>query len=380
MKLSLPILVSLLLLTVSTAFAQQKQIAGKVIDSEGLPLPGVSVLVVGTVNGVQSDFDGLFSIDASIGETLRFSYLGQKTVEIVIDSFDFITVSMEDDTELLEEVVVTGYGSIRKSEVTGSIVQLGAEQVRQISTATVDQALQGQVAGLFMVQTSGTPGSSSNVRIRGRSSITAGNEPLYVIDGVPVNSGDQSISGATSWFSALAGLDSNNIESMTVLKDASATAQYGARGANGVIVITTKSGKSGTTTFDFNSTYGWANDAVVGPVPLTAAQRFELASEAYANSYPSNFPDVNSAADYLAGGAFKSWVDGGRKEGNWAGITRNDDAVFQEYNFSASGGDSRGNFYTSLGYLIRKVLLLVLVLNVFQALSILPDSYLIKFV
>lgn len=351
MKLSLQILVSLLLLTVSTVFAQQKQIAGKIIDSEGLPLPGVSVVVVGTVNGVQSDFDGLFSIDASIGETLRFSFLGQKTVEIVIDSFDFITVSMEDDTELLEEVVVTGYSSIRKSEVTGSIVQLGTEQVRQISTATVDQALQGQVAGLFMVQTSGTPGSSSNVRIRGRSSITAGNEPLYVIDGVPVNSGDQSISGATSWFSALAGLDSNNIESMTVLKDASATAQYGARGANGVIVITTKSGKSGTTTFDFNSTYGWANDAVVGPVPLTAAQRFELASEAYANTYPSNFPDVNSAADYLAGGAFKAWVDGGRKEGNWAGITRNDDAVFQEYNFSASGGDSRGNFYTSLGYL-----------------------------
>lgn len=351
MNLSFRLFVSILLITVSTVFAQQKQVSGKIIDSQGLPLPGVSVVVLGTSSGVQSDFDGLFSIDVSVGETLRFSYLGQKTVEIVIDSFDFITVSLEDDTELLEEVVVTGYSSIRKSEVTGAIVQLGSEQIRQISTATVDQALQGQVAGLFMVQTSGTPGSSSNVRIRGRSSITAGSEPLYVIDGVPVNSGSQSISGATSSFSALAGLDSNNIESMTVLKDASATAQYGARGANGVIVITTKSGKSGSTTFDFNSTYGWANDAVVGPVPLTAAQRFELASEAYANTYPTNFPDIASAADYLASGAFKSWVDGGRQEGNWAAITRNDDAVFQEYNFSASGGDSKGNFFTSLGYL-----------------------------
>ena len=344
-------MLTFLLSAFSMAFAQQNTVKGTVTDSQNVPLPGVSILVVGTSNGTQSDFDGNFSIEVSLGETLRFSYLGQKTVEVAIDSYDFLSVTMEDDAALLDEVIVTGYNALKRSEVTGSIVQLGTEQVRQISTATVDQALQGQVAGLFMVQTSGTPGSSSNIRIRGRSSITAGNEPLYVIDGVPVNSGDQSISAATSWFSALAGLDSNNIESMTVLKDASATAQYGARGANGVIVITTKSGKSGATTFDFNSTYGWANDAVVGPVPLTAAQRFELAAEAYANTYPSNFPSIASAEDYLAGGAFKSWVDGGRQEGNWAGVTRNEDAVYQEYNFSASGGDSKGNFFTSLGYL-----------------------------
>jgi TonB-linked SusC/RagA family outer membrane protein len=344
-------MMSIMALFSTFVFAQQRELSGKVSDSDGLPLPGVSVVVVGTSNGVQTDFDGLFRIDVSLGDVLRFSYLGQKTKDVTIGNFDFLDVILENDTELLDEVVVTGYSTLKKSEVTGAIVQLGTEAVRQISTATVDQALQGQVAGLFMVQTSGTPGSSSNVRIRGRSSITAGNEPLYVIDGVPVNSGDQSISGATSWFSALAGLDSNNIESMTVLKDASATAQYGARGANGVIVITTKNGKSGTTSFDFNATYGYNNDAVLGPVPLTAAQRFELAAEAYLNSYPSSFADLASAEAYLLDGSFASWDALGRPEGRWDDVTRNEDAVYQEYNFSASGGDSKGNFYTSLGYL-----------------------------
>ena len=353
MKLNLTrFLTSAMMLCFVFSFAQEKTVSGKVTDQNGAPLPGVSVLAVGTTTGTQSDFDGLYSISVTQGATLRFSYIGQKTKDVVVGSSNTINVQLDEDAQALEEVVVTGYSSLKKSEVTGSIVQLNSEQVRSISTATVDQALQGQVAGLFMVQTSGTPGASSNVRIRGRSSITAGNEPLYVIDGVPVNSGNQAISGATSWFSALAGIDSNNIESMTVLKDASATAQYGARGANGVILITTKSGKSGSTTFDFSSTYGWANDAVVGPVPLTAADRFELAAEGYYNSFPDSYPTMEDArARVLSRGDYGAWDAAGRPEGRWDLATRNDDALYQEYNFSAQGGDEKGNFFTSLSYL-----------------------------
>ncbi|MEC7770070.1 MAG: TonB-dependent receptor [Bacteroidota bacterium] len=338
-----------LVLCMSFSFGQEKTVSGNVTDQNGLPLPGVSVMVVGTSNGTQTDFDGNYSISASNGQVLRFSYIGQKTVERTIGASNTINVQMEEDAQALEEVVVTGYTSQRRSDITGSVVKVDSEKLGEIIAPSVDQALQGNVSGLTVSATSGTPGSTANIRIRGISSITAGNEPLYVIDGVPVSNTNVGTSGAYSSLSALAGLDQNNIESITVLKDASATAQYGARGSNGVILITTKDGKAGKTVFSINSTYGFQNDAITGPVPLSAANRLELTAEAYFND--GIFPSKAEAQDYLLGASFADWDANGRPEARWDQVVRNKDAVIQQHSFSASGGDEGHTFFASLGYM-----------------------------
>ncbi|TJY37425.1 TonB-dependent receptor [Pontimicrobium aquaticum] len=331
-------------------FAQGKTISGTVSDQSGMPLPGVNIIVKNTTNGTQTDFDGNYSITANVGDILVFSYVGLKTLERTVGTSNTINVTMEEDASVLEEVVVVGYSTFRKSEVTGSTVKLGSEKLTDVVVApSVDQALQGKVAGLTVSSNSGTPGSTSQIRIRGISSITAGNEPLYVIDGVPMSNGNINTSGATSFFSNLAAFDSNNIESITVLKDASATAQYGARGSNGVILITTKSGKQGKTKFTFSSSYGVQNDAVDGPEPLTAAHRLELASEAYFND--GFFATKADAEAYLLGtSTYSSWDAAGRPEGNWKEVIKNKDAVVENYSLSASGGNENSSFYTQLGY------------------------------
>ncbi|WP_228852407.1 SusC/RagA family TonB-linked outer membrane protein [Aegicerativicinus sediminis] len=352
MKFKITLLASLMMLVMQFSFAQERTITGTVSGaSDGIPLIGVNVLVKGTSKGAQTDFDGKYSISASTGEVLVFSYVGLKTKEITVGSGSVINVAMEEDFATLEEVVVTGYTSQKRSDITGSVVKVDSEQLSQIAAPAVDQALQGNVAGLTVSSTSGTPGSVANIRIRGISSITAGNEPLYVIDGVPVNNGNVGAFGARSSISSLAALDNNNIESITVLKDASATAQYGARGANGVIVITTKSGKQGRTTFNFSSMYGWQNDATEGPLPLTAAQRLELASEAYFND--GFFDTTQEAEDYLLtqNSLFRAWDQGGRKEANWGRAVENRDAPIQQYSLSASGGGEGNTFFASLGYM-----------------------------
>ena len=345
------VLTLIMALVVQLSFAQEMTVSGTVTAAvDGLTLPGVNVLVKGTTRGTQTDFDGNYSIRVSSGETLVFSYVGLKEVEIVVGSSSTINVSMEEDVSTLEEVVVTGYTSFRRSEVTGSAVQLGNEKISDVAVApSVDQALMGKVAGLTVSSNSGTPGSTSQIRIRGISSITAGNEPLYVIDGVPMEVGNASNSGATSFFSNLAAFDSNNIENITVLKDASATAQYGARGSNGVILITTKKGRQGNTRFTFNSSYGIQNDAVDGPDPLTAANRLELAGEAYFND--GFFATKQDAIDYLLGtSTYANWDANGRPEGNWKEVIKNKDAVVQNYSLSAAGGNESHNFYAQLGY------------------------------
>ncbi|GAA4273179.1 TonB-dependent receptor [Aquimarina gracilis] len=265
-----------------------------------------------------------------------------------IGSQNVINVTMKEDTETLEEVVVTGYSAQKRSDITGSVVKVDAEKLEQVIVSSVDQALQGNVSGVSVSAISGTPGSTSNIRIRGISSITAGNEPLYVIDGVPVNNGNASSSDNYSRISTLAALDQNNIESITVLKDASATAQYGARGSNGVIVITTKKGKQGKTKFSVNMSYGFQNDAVEGAVPLTAANRLELYSEALFND--GRYPTKESAERALLEGPYKEWNEAGRPEAHWDEAVRNKDAVVQQLGISASGGGEDHTFFGSLGY------------------------------
>lgn len=342
-------LTPLLVLCISFSYAQEKTVSGNVTDQSNVPLPGVSVVVVGTTNGTQTDFDGNYTINVNQGSVLRFTYVGQKTVTRTVGAGSVINVQMEDDAQALEEVVVTGYTSQRRSDITGSVVEVDSEKLSEIIAPSVDQALQGNVAGLSMSATSGTPGSVSNIRIRGISSITAGNEPLYVINGVPVGNDNTGASSAYSSLSPLAALDNNNIKSITVLKDASATAQYGARGSNGVILITTKSGKAGETVFSVNSSYGFQRDAVTGPVPLTAAQRLELTAEAYYNDGIT--ATKQEAMDQLLASSYADWDAAGRPEARWDLAVRNDAASVQQHSISAAGGGDDHTFFGSLGYM-----------------------------
>ena len=247
MKLKLMTLLTLFMAFVMQfSFAQERTITGNVTSvSDGLSLPGVNVIVKGTTRGVQSDFDGNYSIMASSNETLVFSFVSMLSVERLIGSNNSINVAMEDDVSALDEVVVVAYGTEKASNVTSAIETVKAEEIEQIPNASLDQILQGKAAGLNIQTSSGQPGASGTVILRGRNSINGNVEPLFIIDGVPVDEDN------------FRSLNSNDIESVSVLKDASASALYGNRGAGGVIIVTTKTGKKGGgVKLQYRSQYG----------------------------------------------------------------------------------------------------------------------------
>ena len=216
------------------SYAQEKTITGTVTSaSDGLSLPGVNVIVKGTTRGVQTDFDGNYSIKASAGETLVFSSIGFKNLEAKIAASSTVNASLQEDIAALEEVVVVAYGTEKASNVTSAIQTVKAEDIEQVPNASLDQILQGQAAGLNIQTSSGQPGASGTVILRGRNSINGNVEPLFIIDGVPVNEDN------------FRSLNSNDIANVSVLKDGSASALYGNRGAGGVIIVTTKTGKKG---------------------------------------------------------------------------------------------------------------------------------------
>ncbi|GAA4307302.1 SusC/RagA family TonB-linked outer membrane protein [Pontixanthobacter gangjinensis] len=354
------LLTLLLVLVVQIAFAQDRTVTGTVIDSDGLPIPGVNVIVKGTSNGTQTDFDGNYSITMNQSRALVFSYVGFKTQEVQVGDSSVINVTLKVDAAALDEVVVLGYSTKGVDEVTGSSVSVGGEELADIPVPSVEQALQGKVAGVQISMSSGTPGSTQDVRIRGISSLTLSNEPLYVIDGVPVVNNNNAGSDNISSLNPLSTINSQDIESITVLKDASATAAYGARGSNGVIVITTKNGASGETKFSFNTNVGFSNDAYNKRSFLTASQRYPLVVESLVNSYGANgdngdfgFTQDNAiqlAADFgLAPSAILDF-DPATDGYNWDQNIKNEDALTQSYTFTASGGDEQSSFYASLGY------------------------------
>ena len=346
-----------MLLIIQLSFAQEKTITGNVKDQSNVPLPGVNVVVKGTKNGTQTDFDGDFSIAANLGDVLTFSYVGFTPKEITVTSANSYNVTLEEG-EALEEVIVLGYTTRSVDEVTGSSVQIEAADIESTPFVSADQALQGKVAGLQISQSSGTPGSVQNIRIRGISSFASNNEPLYVIDGVPVNNSNNSGSDNRSSLNPLSAISAQDIASITVLKDASATAQYGARGSNGVIVVTTKNGAEGKTTFSFSSSVGFQNDAYNKRDVLSGAERQILLREALVNAYGSN----GTNGDF--GFTFENAIETGigfnllpagyanynGENYNWSGLIKNEDASIQNYNFSASGGDELSTFYASVGY------------------------------
>ncbi|SDS03692.1 TonB-linked outer membrane protein, SusC/RagA family [Gillisia sp. Hel1_33_143] len=355
MKKKLNVILTLFLVfVVQLTFAQEKTVTGTVSDNQGLPLPGVNVIVKGTNNGTQTDFDGNFQISTATGQVIVFSYVGFATQSQTVGASNTINVTLDVDAAALDEVIVLGYSTKGVEEVTGSSVQLGGEEIAKSPAVSVEQALQGKVAGLQISQSSGTPGSIQDIRIRGISSINGANDPLYVIDGVPVSNNNISGSANYSSLNPLASINSQDIASITVLKDASATAAYGARGSNGVIVVTTKSGASGDTSFTFSSQVGFQNDAYNKRDVLTGPQRYELLGEALLRSYGPNgtVRDLGVTTPAEARGLIPS-IDAnydGTSVYDWAGEIRNEDALTQNYTFSASGGGEKSSFYASLGY------------------------------
>ncbi|AIZ40423.1 SusC/RagA family TonB-linked outer membrane protein [Cellulophaga baltica] len=238
------ILTPLLALMMSFSFAQEKTITGTVTDESGLPLPGVSVLVVGTTKGTQTDFDGNYAISASEGQRLKFSYIGQKTVEKVVGASASVSVQLMEDAQALEEVVVVGYGTSTKEAFAGTATTVKAEDIELKNYSNVSKALAGEASGVTVISASGQPGSSATVRIRGFGSVNGNRAPLYVVDGVPLTTQSLDANGDFADTGSLNAINPSDIKSTTILKDATATAIYGSRGANGVILITTKSGSS----------------------------------------------------------------------------------------------------------------------------------------
>ena len=357
------ILTLFLALVVQISFAQQITISGKVTDGTG-PLPGVSVVIKGTTNGTETDFDGKYSITASSGDILIFRYLGYLSINKTIESSNLIDVSMKEDANILDEIVIVGYGTTTKKSFTGTASVVSSENIDAKAVSNVAQALIGEVSGVSVTRTDGRPGSSATIRIRGFASIQGNSAPLYVVDGVPF-SGD------------INAINPNDIESTTILKDASATAIYGARGANGVVLLTTRKGTVGKNTveFDFQSSVSSRTlpryDLVDGEEDYMELVYAGLknTAEFAGNNDPSQFALNNLFSDRGVAPLYNMWnvADGnglidpstGRVI---SGVTRKytptdwadagyRDGVRNEMNFKTSGGTDKTKHYFSLGYL-----------------------------
>lgn len=329
--------------------AQNRTITGKVTDKTGVPLPQVSVLAKGVNIGSVTDERGQFSINVpSSVKVLTFSSVGFTPISVNITGKSTVNVTLEGEDKRLEEVVVVGYGTQRKTNVTAAISKVSNEKIANKPFAALDQMLQGAAPGLQATSSTGQPGAVTPIRIRGVGSFSySGSSPLYIIDGVQINSGDIS-NGNGGGFSinpstnVLATLNSDDIESVSVLKDAAAISIYGSRGANGVIIINTKSGRAGKTQFKFETEVG-TNSVILPPangLPLRANDWFTLLKEGLVNSGASQTSITNTLNSYGYGnGVDIDWFDL---------ITRK--GPQQQYNLSASGGDSKTKFFISAGY------------------------------
>ena len=349
---------------------QPVNVTGQVKSVEGITLPGVNVLIKGTSIGIISDNDGNYSIQqVDPNATLVFSYIGFLTQEVGVNAKNVINVTLIEDIQSLDEVVIVGYGTQLKRDLTGSIARVSGEEIIQPSVASFDQMLQGKVAGVQISQTSGAPGGNVNVLVRGISSITGGNQPLYVVDGFPIGAGgggsDMMSFGGNTFSSSgmanniqsrvnpLTAINPADIESIEILKDASATAIYGSRGANGVVIITTKRGKSGKASVSVDATFGIQE--VAHRLEMMNAQQFaEFVADGrdnawvYAGGQASDPNNVRSASTRVK----PEFRDP-------SSITQNTDwqdlifqlAPVQDYKVSVDGGTDKIRYFVSGGYM-----------------------------
>ena len=265
-----------LFLSVS-AFAQQIAVKGIVKDTTGEPIIGANVVVKGTTNGTITDFDGNFQLNANKGDIISVTFIGFTPQELPATA-EFMNIIMKDDSEMLSEVVVIGYGSVKKNDLTGSVTAIKAEELNRGVVTSPDQMLKGKVPGLLVTPASGDPTGSATIRIRGAASLYANNDPLIVIDGVPVTP-----EGGAGMGNPLATVNPNDIESYTVLKDASATAIYGSRASNGVIIITTKKGSGDKIQVAYSSSYSLKQNTSTLDV-MTGDEYREYVEKVYAGT------------------------------------------------------------------------------------------------
>lgn len=331
-------------LAITQIAAQSRTVKGKVTDSKSNPVPNASVVVKGTTTGTTSDANGDFSINVpASAKSLVISSLNFASQEVSIGTKTNITVSLLSAEQDLQEVVVVGYGSKKKSDLTGSVATLKAAEIENLPFSSVDKALQGKVAGLQSVAASGQPGASQNIIIRGISSVNGSSNPLWIIDGIPVNTGDASRLQTTA--NLLSTLNPNDIESISVLKDAASQSIYGSRAANGVIVVTTKKGKGGKTKFRFDTEIGQSNTAYTNDKykPLNAQQYLDITREGLVNAgqTPANVTATLTALG-LGNGIDFNWLDN---------VVRN--GTQQQYNVSASGGNDKTQFFLSGGRFVQ---------------------------
>ncbi|MBS1598157.1 MAG: TonB-dependent receptor [Bacteroidetes bacterium] len=326
-----------------TPLLAQNIISGKVTDSkDGSPLAGVTVRLKEGTTSVVTKEDGTFKIRASSRQSiLVFTSIGFAPEEVSVGSKTVINISLSTEEKKLQEVVVVAYGSSDKKKVTGAIAKVAGKEFENVPIPSVDAMLQGKVAGLQSVASSGQPGGLQEIRIRGIGSINASSEPLYVIDGIPANTGD--VSHNTTTANALAGLNPNDVESVSVLKDASAASLYGSRAANGVILITTRKGRAGKTKIGIDIQSGFSEPSYLNNLgrPLNKNQYTELTKEGLSNATGGDSATIAFYLDALG-------ANNGHNT-DWIGLVTRQ-GITQQYNASASGGDARTTFYLSGGY------------------------------
>ncbi|MEI9919880.1 MAG: TonB-dependent receptor [Bacteroidota bacterium] len=318
--------------------AQTSQLSGRVLNAgDNTGLPGVNVVVKGTPNGTITDADGRFTLEVQAPTLLSFSFIGYKTQEIIYNGQTNLEVLLEEEPKELSEVVVVGYKSMEARNVTGAIATVKGTAFKDLSISSADQALQGQAAGVQVTNSSGTPGGGVSVRIRGATSISASNRPLYIIDGVPVETGaltGRDFGGQSD--NALSLINPGDIETMVPLKDAAAKALYGSRASNGVVVVTTKKGKAGQSRVTFDVQRG-----IVDPVHkidlLNSTELLTLQREAVKNA--GQDPDALGLIPGVTDAVNTNWQD--------AVLRR---AIMEQYQASASGGDDRTTYYISGNY------------------------------
>ncbi len=323
----------------ATALARQ-EITGTVTDANNTPLPGISVTIKGTNTGTTTDGNGKFSLQANPGQVLVFSSIGFQSQEVKVGSTSSINIQLNPASNELDESVVIGYGTAIRRSNTGSVSSVKSRDIASQPVMDPLAALAGRVPGFFVSSSNGLPGSSFKVMLRGQNSISGGNEPLYIIDGVPFYSEPlNQFTSANGTQSPLAAINPSDIESISVLKDADATAIYGSRGANGVILINTKKGKAGTTRFNFNA-YTGASKVVNTLDMLSTPEYIQLRKEAYAND----------GLTYNAGNApdLTTWDQ--NKTTDWQDYMMGHSASVSEVQGSVSGGNQQTRFLLSGTY------------------------------
>ena len=324
-------------LAAGRGWAQTRAVSGVVTAQNGSGLPGVNVTELNSTNGTVTGTDGRYALQVNDGAILVFSFIGFESQQVAVGNRAVVDVTLAEDVQSLSEVVVVGYGTQQKKDLTGSIASVGGEDIRDLPITSFETALQGRATGVYINAGNGKLGQAPQIRVRGAASISAGNDPLYVIDGIIVNSADFGRSGNEP-LNPLADINPNDIESVEILKDASAAAIYGSRASNGVVLITTKKGRAGRTTIDVGYFTGVSEPTRIRPF-LNGSEYLELFTEAAVNEGYDPQEEFEGNGVPFSDQFSTNWAEEGFQRG-----------TISQYNVAISGGTEKTRFYLSGQY------------------------------